>query len=220
MSKIQPEPRTPKAPPPAPKKTPRTSGAQPFTLAQPKPRQSAAPAQSAAPLRRQLAKAAKQTRAPKQAMPDDCHSAAPQGRMRDAPMPDLAGDPNASTRFDSGNSTLPGGFFAEFAEVTYTPDAWPKKGTGAPTEATALDDPLDCTALASLLPSGENDGIFDVVLPSGDRLGVVVSGRPSSLSYLLSPSTEKLGSRLRRHRMELEESLEQLTHRNVNITVL
>lgn len=218
MSKIQPEPSTPKAPP-APKKTPRTSSAPPFTPAQPKPRPSAAPSpQSAAPARRQPAKAAKQTRAAMQAAPDE--RAALQGRMREALIPDLAGAPNANTRFDSGNGTLPGGFFAEFAEDTYTPDAWPKNGSGAPLGATALDDPLDCTALASLLPCGENDGIFDVVLPSGDRLGVVVSGRPSSLSYLLSPSTEKLGSRLRRHRMELEESLEQLTHRNVKITVL
>lgn len=117
---------------------------------------------------------------------------------------------------------LSGEFFDEFDDTS--DDSMSEGGAGAPLEETmdveALDEQLDCAALASVLPTGENDGVFDVVLPSGDRLGVVVSGRPSSLSYLLSPSSEKLSSRLRRRRMELEERLEQLTHRNVNITVL
>lgn len=93
-------------------------------------------------------------------------------------------------------------------------------GEAAALAEAASDDTLDCAALAALLPRGENDGIFDVMLPNGERMGVVVSGKSSSLSYLLSPATEKLGSRLRRQRMELEQRVERLTQRNVNITVL
>ncbi|WP_170304393.1 hypothetical protein, partial [Duganella radicis] len=87
-------------------------------------------------------------------------------------------------------------------------------------QAAAADAGLDCAELAQLLPAGGNDGIFDVVLPNGERMGVVVNGQATALSYLLSPASEQLAGRLRRQRMELEGRMERLTQRNVNITVL
>lgn len=217
MSKVQIPPRIPEKPP-APKQTPRASNTPPFTPPQPKPRPAAPPPASTAQPRRAPAKNPKQARTAPQAAPDE-RSSSLSGRTREAP--DLNEDPNASTRFDGWKSQLPGGFFSEFTD---TSDFMAQGSNGASlgelTEAAAADDPLDCIALEQLLPTGENDGIFDVILPSGEHLGVVVSGKPSSLSYLLSPSSDKLASRLRRRRMELEDSLERLTHRNVNITVL
>jgi hypothetical protein len=155
-------------------------------------------------------------------MSNERPAAQQQERSRESLPLDLSSAPNANTRFDSGPNMLPVAFFDDFGdkEEGFTD----KSSAGAMLDplmdAAALDESLDTTALARLLPPGDNDGIFDVILPTGEQLGVVVSGRSSSLSYLLSPSTDKFTSRLRRHKMELEERLEQLTHRNVNITVL
>ncbi len=233
MSRIQNEPSIP-GKPPAPKRTPHTGNAPPFTPAEQKPQQkpkqtpqqklrkpAVSSTANAAQAQRQHATNLRQARATRQAAQNERRSAAWQDRMREAPAQDPAADPNASPCFDKRNPMLPDDCSAESDEA---PDAMANGSAGVSveqlTQAAALDEQLDCTALAHLLPTGENDGIFDVVLPTGDRLGVVVSGRSSSLSYLLSPATEKFGSRLRRHRMELEAGLEQLTHRNVNITVL
>jgi hypothetical protein len=222
MSKIQREVTPPKQSP-EPQKSAGNSGAAPFTPAPPKPRQSAAPQGAAASPQRQHAKTVRQARTAMQAVSNERPAAALPARAHESSTSDPTATPNASTRFDSGNGNglLPVEFFADFAEAQ---DGTSKSSTGAMLESlaetAALDAPLDTAALARLLPPGDNDGIFDVILPTGDHLGVVVSGRSSSLSYLLSPSTDKFGSRLRRHKMELEERLEQLTHRNVNITVL
>jgi hypothetical protein len=218
MSKIQREP-SPPIKPPEPQKTARPSGAPPFTPAPPKPRQSAAPqADGATQSQRSQARTVKQARATMQSAPNE---RTVQERTRESATSDSTSAPNASTRFDSGPGMLPGAFFGDFGDKQ---DSFTEGSAGATLEslmeASALDESLDTTALARLLPPGDNDGIFDVILPSGDQLGVVVNGRSSSLSYLLSPSTDKFASRLRRQKMELEERLEQLTHRNVEITVL
>lgn len=82
------------------------------------------------------------------------------------------------------------------------------------------DELMDMAALVNVLPVDGASGIFEVLLPTGDSLGVVVSDQASGLGYLLSPSSDRLGKRLRDNRMELETRLGRLTHRNVNITVL
>lgn len=227
MSRIQPGASNPAERPPQ-KKPPAAGNAPPFTPATARPRQQAAP-QSAggAQPRQPTAKTVRQPRA--QAAPDqrasDASTAAStssaSAAQARAPLADTG--PNADTRFDGG--TQSGQFFGEFQETLDSSG----RGGGSPRESlagtlaetlAALDQGLDSAELARLLPAGGNDGIFDVVLPTGDRLGVVVSGQSSALSYLLSPSTEKFGARLRRQRMELEDRMERLTHRNVNITVL
>jgi hypothetical protein len=221
MSKIQREP-SPPTKPPEPQKTARPSGAPPFTPSPLKPRQSAAPQSAgAAQSQRPQVKTGRQARATMQSAPNERPVETLQERTRESATSDLTSAPNASTRFDSGPGMLPVAFFDDFGDKQ---DGFTESSAGATLEplmeAAALDESLDATALARLLPPGDNNGIFDVILPTGDQLGVVVSGQSSSLSYLLSPSTDKFASRLRRNKMELEERLEQLTHRNVNITVL
>jgi hypothetical protein len=223
MTKIQLETAPPRKAP-EPPKTPRPSSAPPFTPAPPKPRQ---PAASQTPhamqAQRQQARNVKPSRPPGPSgqAAQNARAAGVQQAMREPATPDLGAGPNVSTRFDRDANLQRPEFFEDFTERA---DALTEGGTEASLDAlaevAALDESLDCAALARVLPPGDNDGIFDVILPSGEQLGVVVSGRASSLSYLLSPSTDKFSARLRRHKMELEERLEQLTHRNVNITVL
>lgn len=214
--------------PPAPKKIPRTSDAPPFPPL-PKPKElPVPPVASTEQMRRQHPKNAKHTRPSR---PDERKSG--ELRERTCEEREPSEDPEADMCFvdGDGGGSPSDGFSDDSDESDESEEFGTTSGGSAEkccaavllsemTGAGALDDPLDCAELSNLLPSGGNDGIFDVILPSGDRLGVVVSGRPSSLSYLLSPSSEKLASRLRRQRMELEGRLERLTHRNVNITVL
>jgi hypothetical protein len=235
------------AEPPAPKKAPAAPvPAPPFTPA--RPRQAAAPQPHAAPPRQPQAKPARQARAPAQGAADDGKSppqtaaggrgalAAADGRGSSFQMEDEAmgeSGTGQNNRFGGDNSRLEGQFFGGFGQA----DDFAQSDDDAALQATLkdvlqetlrgtqhaldqLDQGLDSAELARLLPTGGNDGIFDVVLPTGERLGVVVSGRSSSLSYLLSPSPDQFGVRLRRQRMELEQRMERLTQRSVNITVL
>lgn len=87
-------------------------------------------------------------------------------------------------------------------------------------EVGETDETHDCSMLAHLLPEGADDGIFDVCLPNGDRLGVVVSRQPSVVSYLLKSDSERLSSSLRKNQTELEGSVGRRIRRNVTITVL
>lgn len=84
-----------------------------------------------------------------------------------------------------------------------------------------LDHDLDCSALAdSLLPMTSEDGIFEVLMPNGQTMGVAVSTQPTQMRLLLSPSDEKLAERLRRRKMELEGALGRRMNKYVDITVL
>jgi hypothetical protein len=78
------------------------------------------------------------------------------------------------------------------------------------------------TELTDALPSAEESGIFEVVFPDGDRLGVAVSIQRSQVSYLLSPFGEKFGSTLRddQTRTELERALARRIGKNVKVAVL
>lgn len=91
--------------------------------------------------------------------------------------------------------------------------------TGARMNIDAEDSP-DLLLLTSLLPAGGDDGIFEVLLPAGARLGVAVSDMPDGLSYLLMPDSAKLASRLRGNEMELEGYLRRRIRRNVRVAVL
>jgi hypothetical protein len=224
------------AEPPAQKKIPAApASAPPFTPA--RPRQAASPPPHAAQARQPQARHARQARTPDQreAPSTSDRRGSPAAEDERTPPFQTAGDRQTETggRLVGENSLAAGRFFDGFGQ----PDNFAQRDGSAALQVTvqitlqetlrgtryaldALDQELDSAELARLLPAGGNDGIFDVMLPTGERLGVVVSGQSSSLSYLLSPSTDQFGSRLRRQRMELEQRMERLTHRNVNITVL
>jgi hypothetical protein len=222
---------------PAPKKTQGTqASAPPFPPA--RPRQGAAPASGAAHARQPPARNTRLAASPSAGAGQGKlgqSSTARQGARAGADADTAAAEagPNPGTRFDGGSALLASqlfgdpagsGTFADSGDDGLQEQALKEtlldtlRDTRQALEA--LDQGLDTAELARLLPSGGNDGIFDVILPTGERLGVVVSGQSSALSYLLSPSPDRFGSRLRRQRMELEQRMERLTHRNVNITVL
>lgn len=89
------------------------------------------------------------------------------------------------------------------------------------TVAPAREAAFDAAALADdLAPLGSNDGIFEVILPSGAVLGVAVSTQASAVRFLLSTPGSGLANQLRRQRMELEGRLERRMGRHVMLTVL
>lgn len=71
-----------------------------------------------------------------------------------------------------------------------------------------------------LAPMCANDGVFELILPDGECLGVAVSLGSSHVGLLLSPRSASLAERLRKRQRELKEGLEQRMERDVTITVL
>lgn len=86
--------------------------------------------------------------------------------------------------------------------------------------AEAHEAAVDVEELLDILPTGGDSGIFEVLLPGGEILGVVVDAHPVSASYLLSPSGDKLRSMLLGKKKELEQGLERRMHRSIGLTVL
>jgi hypothetical protein len=85
----------------------------------------------------------------------------------------------------------------------------------------AADMQLACEALADLLfPLSGDSGIFEVEMPNGQKLGVVVNKQAEQVNFLLSPCSIQLGAMLRQRRMELEGHVERRIRRPVKITIL
>lgn len=100
-------------------------------------------------------------------------------------------------------------------------DAGPDAQRRSDLPCAAADGALDLQNLQEdLLPMTGDNGIFEVSLPGGETMGVVVNAQPALVSFLLSPSTEKMRMQLLPQKMELEGHLERRIHRNVKITVL
>ena len=66
----------------------------------------------------------------------------------------------------------------------------------------------------------DSSGVFEILLPGGKIMGVVVDRSVSNTRFLLSPSDEKQRERLLRHQMELENRLARRIGTDVRITVL
>jgi hypothetical protein len=81
-----------------------------------------------------------------------------------------------------------------------------------------VHDPLKlCDDLAA---GAEDDGVFELIFPSGQTLGVAVNSQPSKTEFLLSPSSSALGGWLKEQKKELANHLERRMQKNINITVL
>ncbi|HWW05973.1 hypothetical protein [Collimonas sp.] len=79
---------------------------------------------------------------------------------------------------------------------------------------------LDAEELLDLLPAGGDSGIFEVLLPGGETLGVAVDLHPASASYLITAGSDKTRSMLRAKKMELEQGLQRRMHRNIELAIL
>jgi hypothetical protein len=63
-------------------------------------------------------------------------------------------------------------------------------------------------------------GIFEVILPDGQQVGVAVDARPDSVRVHLSWENDKSAARARRCKMELQGRLERRIRKKVDVTVL
>ncbi len=91
----------------------------------------------------------------------------------------------------------------------------------APVASGPQADVHDPLALCDDLAAGaEDDGVFELIFPSGQTLGVAVNSQPSKTEFLLSPSSSALGGWLREQKKELANHLERRMQKNINITVL
>jgi hypothetical protein len=75
-------------------------------------------------------------------------------------------------------------------------------------------------SLSDELAQMTDSGIFEVLLPNGESLGVVVDVRAAGIGFLLSPSGDKLRSRLQTQQMELEGVLKRRMGCSVKIAIL
>jgi hypothetical protein len=80
---------------------------------------------------------------------------------------------------------------------------------------------LDCELLADeLLQQPADEGIFEVLMPDGKTLGVVVRLDAQRAQFLLSPSDDDLAKLLKEGKMELERRLAQRMNKDVDISLL
>jgi len=94
-----------------------------------------------------------------------------------------------------------------------------QQGGAAPAGSTG-GDPCDCGTLLDLLPTDGDSGIFEILLPNGGKLGVMVDVGRTAASFLLSPGGPQLRDWLRRKQMELQLGLARRMHRTVRLAVL
>lgn len=88
-------------------------------------------------------------------------------------------------------------------------------------DARAASGELDCAELADeLTAQAAEEGIFEVMMPDGKTLGVVVRLDDKRAQFLLSPSDDELAERLRKGKMELEGHLGRRMNKDVDISVL
>ncbi|MYM99230.1 hypothetical protein, partial [Duganella vulcania] len=100
-----------------------------------------------------------------------------------------------------------GDWFAASAPAGAALDA----GDGAQDDA-ALEDGLQ--QLHAL------QGIFELLLPGGQAIGVVVQPLDAAVHFLLNAGGGALDTRLRQNKMELEQRLQQRMRKDVRISVL
>lgn len=164
---------------------------------------------------------------PPPAIPAPRPAAAPPTATRPPPQRGTATPREAQTSARQEPSAAPPG--GQAVHVAVTPgfegggqDG--KQGDGqqaglAPTAA-AAGDQFDSDLLLDLLPTDGDSGIFEVLLPNGDRLGVMVDVGRGSASFLLSPGSDQLRDWLRRKKMELQTGLMRRMSRPVRLAVL
>ena len=67
---------------------------------------------------------------------------------------------------------------------------------------------------------GADPGVFEVMMPEGDTLGVSVDHRQQSVMFLLSASNQALAKKLKRQASELQAQLAQRMDTEVGLVVL
>lgn len=85
----------------------------------------------------------------------------------------------------------------------------------------AVEAEADVAAAMDMLePMSASDGMFEVIMPNGQCLGVVVSTTAKQVSFLLSPPDRALGDRFKRNKSLMENRLAGRVGKLVELTVL
>lgn len=93
-------------------------------------------------------------------------------------------------------------------------------GTDASASVTGALAAAEDFSLSDELAQMTDSGIFEVLLPGGESLGVAVDVRAAGIGFLLSPSGDKLRTRLQMQQTELEDVLKRRMGRSVKIAIL
>ncbi|MFS2008031.1 hypothetical protein ACEN9F_30930 [Duganella sp. CT11-25] len=169
-----------------------------------------ASARTAAPPSRARARDAQAARDGRQA---DLRRERPAGGLADAdpqtPGIQAFAPPRDSCR-ESGDDGAGAGASADPAGTTGT--------GGAAGSAGAAND--DAELEAGLQGLHDQQGIFELLLPGGQSVGVVVQSAAAGVHFLLSAGGGALEQRLRQNKMELERRLQQRMQKDVRIAVL
>ncbi|MCA1325661.1 hypothetical protein [Herbaspirillum sp. alder98] len=203
------------APPSAPPPKPRRPALPPRPLAQ--PAREEPPEPRPAPRQPQPQRAASAMRG---AAPASTKAATRQAAERD--QRDAGADAEQALPGQGGQWPLPpqaGGGGGGQQGDTQDEGEQERGGSGGASTALAGGE-LDCDMLAGLLPTAGDDGIFEVLLPDGARLGVAVDVGEHHVAYLLSPSSEQFRAQINNRKMELQKALMQRMQTDVRLTVL
>lgn len=203
--------------PPAPKRPPAASGTAPKSAASTHPAPSCRTKHVPQPASQRREHGRQSETAQRPASP----GAAALESERGALIPNFQFDVFRSTNgnYDGLEPESPGFSFGP------TWNGWPGGEAGewvAQAPIAALEPTLFETEalLAELLSIGKDDGIFEVILPGGQTLGIAVQSHGAEMRLLLSAADERFSARLKRQRTELEDALERRMERGVSIVVL
>ncbi|NHZ32683.1 hypothetical protein [Massilia rubra] len=96
----------------------------------------------------------------------------------------------------------------------------PDGGNGAVAGVGSAAASGDAGVEEALLGLRQQQGIFELLLPGGQTLGVVVQPVAGGVHFMLSAGGGVLEQRLRQNKMELERRLQQRMQKDVRIAVL
>lgn len=98
-----------------------------------------------------------------------------------------------------------------------SPDTAPQPGV---TTESSQGAALDSSMMDELADRSAEDGVFELLFPNGDTMGVAVSSQPSGTHFLLTPSSASLRELLQGRKAELVSQLEQRMQGSVSVAVL
>lgn len=130
---------------------------------------------------------------------------------------DLAGEPGNPFVAVLLNGASCRGESAAADSVTESLDVSSAFSTAVSMQAAGDDAFID--SLDPLLPTEADNDMFEVILPDGGKLGVVVNATSEHIAYFLNPPDRTLGERIDRHKAVLEKRLGSRIGKRVRLAV-
>jgi hypothetical protein len=96
----------------------------------------------------------------------------------------------------------------------------PAAGSARTAAAGEAEGPEFDTLAANLADLGADNGIFEVTMPGGQKLGVAVTTQGAGVRFLMNSDDRDMIDRLKNCRVELQGAVERRIRRNVEIAVL